>query len=60
METNKTQKIKAMIFPAILLGFFAAQILYVTAGGFVYGNDYDWSAQHVVFPDYMRRLFYST
>ncbi|MGN0242012.1 MAG: YfhO family protein, partial [Candidatus Weimeria sp.] len=53
-------KIKNILFPAILLGIFAAQILYVTHGGYVYGNDYDWSAQHVVFPDYMRRLFYST
>lgn len=46
--------------PGILLLIFAVEILFVTHGVYLYGNDFDWTVQHVEFPSYMRQLFYST
>lgn len=59
-NNERKQRWKQHAGVLILLALFAAEILFVTRGGHLYGYDYDWNAQHVEFPNYMRNLFYST
>lgn len=39
---------------------FAAFVLILTRGEFIYGSTLDWMSQHYAFPEYFRNLFYAT
>lgn len=44
----------------ILLAILVCEVVWMTHDGYIYGNLYDWSAQHAELPGYMRQLFYDT
>lgn len=51
---------KEKIYIFLICGIFLAIALIITHGEYVFGSEIDWGFQHVVFPDYFRRLFYAT
>lgn len=53
---NKQTKIHI----ALLILFCIIQIIVITKFQFVFGSNVDWMKQHIVFPDYFRKLFYQT
>ena len=45
---------------AFLCVAYIAAVMIYTRFTYAFGSDIDWSAQHYAFPDYFRKLFYST
>lgn len=59
MMKNMNKK-RNLIVPAIGILIYLLMIIHVTHGGNLFCDAYDWSSQHVVLPDYMRKQFYTT
>lgn len=45
---------------AILISFVLIFVLILFLNGSIFGSRIDWANQHVVYPDYFRKLFYAT
>lgn len=53
---SKTTKIQI----SLLILFCLIQVLAITKFEFIFGSNVDWMKQHIIFPDYFRKLFYQT
>lgn len=53
---SRTTKIQI----GLLILFCLIQVLVITKFQFIFGSNVDWMKQHIVFPDYFRKLFYQT
>ena len=54
MNKQKLKKIGLISLPIVII------VLSFMRFKYVFGSDTDWLAQHTIFPDYFRQLFYST
>lgn len=51
---------KDYIFIGTICAVFIAFVVIVTRSGYIWGSATDWEDQHIVLPDYFRKLFYET
>ena len=55
------KKLKNIDINYLFIVMFGLLALYlVVPENYIFGSNTDWVSQHIVFPDYFRKLFYST
>ena len=51
---------KDLTFMFVITAIFAAFVIVMVRRGYIWGSPTDWGNQHIVLPDYFRKLFYDT